>query len=616
MRMLVKKLIVYFAIVLSIFILNVNDGYGWYFEISLSEEKDNTVDVYLHLEEIDGGLIELYGYQLSFYYDTEQLTWDGEYTQTPPEPLHLGPLPLMEEHPKGNPTPGELHQFLGISLASEGSPYASVTGPIHLGTISFESVSGTPVKDEMHFTWNIDSNSGLEATNLAIVNSNVYEDIYYLGRELEQGNTEHARIGNGLALPPVAPDELVAKVISGDRVDLTWNDNSDDELGFRVERRKEELVSKYERLDSAIGTDETSYSDTTTEIDNTYYYRIVAYGPTGSSPYSNEVKVTTNETVPEAPDELTGKVRVNKKTPSKDDTEYYPTIILHWKDNSQNEQGFSIERKEEGGNFSEITTRNADITHFEDEDVVFEKNYVYRIAAYNANGFSEYSGELAVTTALPPRRPGHLAVEVELNNSVKLTWKDNAYNEAGFKVEQKEGDGDYSEIATLNPDTVSYTDSGLTPEIKYTYRIFAFNDTGNSEYSDEASVTIETVPPSAPSGLTAKVTQSVIGSLVVELTWFDNSDNEDGFEIERKTSDGSYSLKSVVKADKTSLTDSDYSNDTNYVYRIRAFNDSGYSDYSNEAFTVPSTYVITPLRGTIGTEFLVTSKENNFKLYG
>lgn len=84
--------------------------------------------------------------------------------------------------------------------------------------------------------------------------------------------------------------------------------------------------------------------------------------------------------------------------------------------------------------------------------------------------------------------------------------------------------------------------------------------------------------PLAPSGLTATA-----NGLEIDLAWTDNSDDESGFKIERKTGDGSWAQIDTVSADETTYTDdSSLDPETEYFYRIRAYNVSGESSYSNE----------------------------------
>ena len=84
--------------------------------------------------------------------------------------------------------------------------------------------------------------------------------------------------------------------------------------------------------------------------------------------------------------------------------------------------------------------------------------------------------------------------------------------------------------------------------------------------------------PSTPSNLSA----ISISSSQINLTWVDNSDNEDGFKIERKLIGGTYAEIKIVPANTTTYSDTGLKSNTTYYYRVRAYNSYGNSNYSNE----------------------------------
>ncbi|MGC9968942.1 MAG: hypothetical protein ABSC29_04425 [Minisyncoccia bacterium] len=92
--------------------------------------------------------------------------------------------------------------------------------------------------------------------------------------------------------------------------------------------------------------------------------------------------------------------------------------------------------------------------------------------------------------------------------------------------------------------------------------------------------------PSAPSDLTV----SLVSPDQVSLVWTDNSNNEDGFSLERKTGDsGTYAEIVRTGSDITAYVDNAVTGGETYFYRVRAFMGDVYSAYSNEASTtVPS----------------------------
>jgi len=89
---------------------------------------------------------------------------------------------------------------------------------------------------------------------------------------------------------PNPPTNLTGIVLSEVRVKLTWEDKSDNELGFIVERKKDgEDWQKIKDIPANI----TSYIDTGLNPGSKYYYRVKAYNASGNSVYSNEIICNT-----------------------------------------------------------------------------------------------------------------------------------------------------------------------------------------------------------------------------------------------------------------------------------------------------------------------------------
>jgi hypothetical protein len=104
----------------------------------------------------------------------------------------------------------------------------------------------------------------------------------------------------------------------------------------------------------------------------------------------------------------------------------------------------------------------------------------------------------AVLPAIPTT-PAGLQATATSPTQVNLTWQDTSGNESGFQIERRGGsDSNFSLIATVASNLVSYGDNTVLANTIYTYRIRAFNLTGPSSYSAEASVTT----PATPTALT------------------------------------------------------------------------------------------------------------------
>jgi alpha-tubulin suppressor-like RCC1 family protein len=94
-----------------------------------------------------------------------------------------------------------------------------------------------------------------------------------------------------------APSELTATAISYSEIRLTWQDNSNNEDGFIVER-KDWSDETWRELILRTVLDMTSYSDTEILSFTRYYYRVRAFNTIGDySSYSNEVSITTGDNI-------------------------------------------------------------------------------------------------------------------------------------------------------------------------------------------------------------------------------------------------------------------------------------------------------------------------------
>jgi len=375
---------------------------------------------------------------------------------------------------------------------------------------------------------------------------------------------------------PNAPSNIQAITPFSSQVDLIWTDNSDNEFGFKIER-KTGAEGTYSQIGTVLA-EVTIYQDTGLACETTYYYRVLATNEAGDSGYSNEADVTMGTcpiTVPAAPSDLTAAIISSSQ------------INLSWTDNSNNEDGFKIERKTgSGGTYTQVGTVVANAFLYQSTGLPCATTYYYRVRANNAAGDSGYSNETNATTSacplIAPTAPSGLTATVVSANQIDLSWTDNSNNEDGFKIERKSGaGGTYTQVGIVGPVAMAYSDTGLTCDITYFYRIRAYNSAGDSGYAHEvfSKLTCPLTAPTAPSSLTS----TVISYSRINIYWVDNSNNEDGFKIERKTgSGGTYSLIYTTTFNITSYLDTGLAPDNTYYYQVYAYNSTANSGYSNE----------------------------------
>ena len=73
-------------------------------------------------------------------------------------------------------------------------------------------------------------------------------------------------------------------------------------------------------------------------------------------------------------------------------------IDLSWTDNSNNEAGFKIERSQDGVNYIQIATLEANVTSYANTGLSAGNTFNYRVCAYNAAGDSAYTNVASATT--------------------------------------------------------------------------------------------------------------------------------------------------------------------------------------------------------------------------
>jgi hypothetical protein len=193
------------------------------------------------------------------------------------------------------------------------------------------------------------------------------------------------------------------------------------------------------------------------------------------------------------------------------------------------------------------------------------------------HGRGAFEAKITTSTATAPAAPSNLVATTESESSIKLQWMDNATDETGYKIDRKRtAQEQWTLLAIIDPNSISYTDNNLTDGSKYYYRIYAFNAIGNSNYSDEVN-SITTMK--APTNLSVESSSNS----KVQLKWNDNSESEDGYTVERKVGQsGQYQKLKDVNANTTTLEDDAVIQGQVYFYKIRAFNSNITSAYSNE----------------------------------
>jgi uncharacterized protein (TIGR02145 family) len=140
--------------------------------------------------------------------------------------------------------------------------------------------------------------------------------------------------------------------------------------------------------------------------------------------------------------------------------------------------------------------------------------------------------------------------------------------------------------------------------IAFLFGILVFISCTTADSNDANDNPTTTVVPVAPTNLIA----TVFSANQVNLSWTDNSTNETGFKIERKTGTGTYTVVGSTLTDITIFNDTGLTPNTTYIYRVYSYNTAGNSPtYSNEVTVATTAALLLPTLTTSAVSSIATA---------
>ncbi len=191
-------------------------------------------------------------------------------------------------------------------------------------------------------------------------------------------------------------------------------------------------------------------------------------------------------------------------------------------------------------------------------------------------------------------------------SQIDLNWIDNETSETGYIVERAENAiGPFTIVANLGVNATTYSDTGLDQATTYHYKVSVTDGTttvAGSIVSETTPSDGTPTPPVAPSDLGVTST----GLTSIELSWSDNSNNEELFILERSEGDESNYIEiETIASNNTTYSDQGLTNATTYFYRVKAQNATGVSPYSSSvSATTDSATTFQSIEQTSGTGIL------------
>jgi hypothetical protein len=435
---------------------------------------------------------------------------------------------------------------------------------------------------------------------------------------------------------PTAPSNLDASAGSSSTINLSWTDNSSNEIGFKIERSTDGLT--FTQI-GTTGTNVNTFHDTGLSFATQYWYQVRASGAGGDSGYTNIASATTVapaattylSDLPFAATPTNGWGPVELDTSNGEDNAgdggtmmlngdtYAKGLGAHaLSDIKFNLGGAYTNFTSDIGIDDEVTNAAATVIFqvFGDGVMLYQSPVMRATSATqtanvsvagvqqlelvvtdagdgNAYDHADWAGAILTNTGpTAPAAPSNLGATATSTTAINLTWADNSANETGFKIERSTDGVTFTPLMTVGAGITSYSDTGLTASTTYSYRVRATNSVGDSGYSNIASATTLALPqpPAAPSGLGASATSSS----AISLSWTDNSNNETGFKIERSPDGLNFTPLFTTGAGVTSYSDTALTSSTLYYYRVSATNSVGDSGYTNIAQATTQAVVNAP----------------------
>lgn len=181
---------------------------------------------------------------------------------------------------------------------------------------------------------------------------------------------------------PQTPEFFIVADTSPTFLRLEWEDVSDDESGFRVERSLQEDTG-FTEIDT-VAAEMTEYTDGTVEAGGRYFYRVRAYNESGDSDPST---VAFGDAVSNAPPE-----RPSDPLPADGSLEILPDVDLAWtaSDPDEDQLTFGLYLGTSLADVPLVATTGD--TFFVPSDTLdLNRRYFWRIKATDPNGASAFS---------------------------------------------------------------------------------------------------------------------------------------------------------------------------------------------------------------------------------
>ncbi len=142
-------------------------------------------------------------------------------------------------------------------------------------------------------------------------------------------------------------------------------------------------------------------------------------------------------------------------------------------------------------NWVVVDTIGSDIFYYIDTTLSEASYYTYSIAAFNANGITEFVNGSSVHTYNYIESPQNIALTKDQSNDINLTWDDVSSDEDAYVIEMKANyETDYNVVATLSENSEAYIYKNPQKEVTYQFRIVTHSDVLANDTTEEKQIAL------------------------------------------------------------------------------------------------------------------------------
>lgn len=389
-----------------------------------------------------------------------------------------------------------------------------------------------------------------------------------------------------------APKLVSATALNTKSITVKW-ESVTGATGYRIYRKQ--ANSSWTRIKTITGSNITSYTDSTLETGQRYYYTVRAYKKVDNK----NVLGKYDKTGLYATTTITTPALVSIKSTKSD------RATLTWKAVS-GVSGYKIYRKVEGGNWQGIKTISGDsTTSYTHKSLVPGVTYYYTVRAYT---LTPYTNTLRTTILSGFDKPGlkitskttkitDITFKEISATSIQVTWPETSKVD-GYRVYRKTAqDTSWTKLTTLSGQTTtSYIDKTAEMGITYFYSVRGYKIVDGAKlwgYMNNTGKSFATAI-SVPELVSAQT----VDHTTLKVTW-KKVDGVDGYRIYRKLAGETKWTRIKIRAgaDKVTYTDTGLNPATNYYYTVIAYKKidgkavlSKYNKYGVHATTKESPY--------------------------